>query len=74
MRNILCLTVYEAKGLEFDDVILFNFFKDSKCDNQWNLISDVLVEQKRTKIQKVAEFLDFELLECNEEAPDETDD
>lgn len=33
MRDMLCLTVYEAKGLEFDDVILFNFFKDSKCDN-----------------------------------------
>jgi hypothetical protein len=23
---MLCLTVYEAKGLEFDDVILYNFF------------------------------------------------
>ena len=26
LRSMLCLTVYEAKGLEFDDVILFNFF------------------------------------------------
>ena len=26
MKNMLCLTVYECKGLEFDDVILFNFF------------------------------------------------
>ena len=26
MKGMLCLTVYEAKGLEFDDVILFNFF------------------------------------------------
>ena len=33
MRDLLCLTVYEAKGLEFDDVILFNFFNDSKCDS-----------------------------------------
>jgi len=31
MRNMLCLTVYECKGLEFDEVILFNFFQDSKC-------------------------------------------
>jgi hypothetical protein len=25
-KNMLCLSVYEAKGLEFDDVILYNFF------------------------------------------------
>jgi len=28
-QNALCLTVYEAKGLEFEDVILYNFFEDS---------------------------------------------
>jgi DNA helicase IV len=33
LSNMLCLTVYEAKGLEFDDVILFNFFEDSKCES-----------------------------------------
>ena len=43
MRDMLCLTVYEAKGLEFDDVILFNFFRDSKCDSQWKLLNDVIV-------------------------------
>lgn len=26
LKAMLCLTVYEAKGLEFDDVILYNFF------------------------------------------------
>ena len=26
----LVLTIYEAKGLEFDDVLLYNFFKDSQ--------------------------------------------
>ena len=26
----IVLTVFEAKGLEFDDVLLYNFFKDSK--------------------------------------------
>jgi len=29
LRHALCLTLYEAKGLEFDDVILYNFFADS---------------------------------------------
>jgi len=43
MKDMLCLTVYEAKGLEFTDVILFNFFKDSKCGNEWNLLNDVWI-------------------------------
>ena len=28
--NILVLTVHEAKGLEFNDVILFNFFMEEE--------------------------------------------
>ena len=34
LKHALILTIYEAKGLEFDDVILYDFFKDSICD-QW---------------------------------------
>ena len=30
MKNAIRLTIYEAKGLEFDDVLLYNFFKDSQ--------------------------------------------
>ena len=26
-ENLLCLTVIESKGLEFDDVIVYNFFE-----------------------------------------------
>lgn len=39
MKSMLCLTVYESKGLEFDDVILFNFFAmgDIKT-NLWKLL------------------------------------
>ena len=29
LRYAIVLTVYEAKGLEFDDVLLYNFFSDS---------------------------------------------
>ena len=29
LRHGIVLSIYEAKGLEFDDVLLFNFFKDS---------------------------------------------
>ena len=27
----IVLTIYEAKGLEFEDVLLYNFFQDSSC-------------------------------------------
>lgn len=26
----LILTIYEAKGMEFNDILLYNFFKDSQ--------------------------------------------
>ena len=29
LRNAIVLTIFEAKGLEFDDVLLYNFFTDS---------------------------------------------
>lgn len=32
LRHALCLTVYEAKGLEFDDVILYNFFTETEAE------------------------------------------
>ncbi|KAM4028227.1 TPR and ankyrin repeat-containing protein 1 [Anomaloglossus baeobatrachus] len=34
----LVLTIYEAKGLEFDDVLLYNFFTDSEASKEWRLI------------------------------------
>ena len=30
LKHGLVLTIYEAKGLEFDDVLIYNFFKDSQ--------------------------------------------
>uniref|UniRef100_H3AAJ0 Tetratricopeptide repeat and ankyrin repeat containing 1 n=1 Tax=Latimeria chalumnae TaxID=7897 RepID=H3AAJ0_LATCH len=35
----LVLTIYEAKGLEFDDVLLYNFFTDSEAPKEWRVIS-----------------------------------
>ncbi|XP_005348261.1 TPR and ankyrin repeat-containing protein 1 [Microtus ochrogaster] len=38
----LVLTVYEAKGLEFDDVLLYNFFTDSEAYKEWKIISSFI--------------------------------
>ena len=63
---MLCLTVYECKGLEFDEVILFNFFQDSKCVSQWKLLNDVVASEKVVKRKTDIDFLDFEMLEAAE--------
>ena len=34
----LVLTIYEAKGLEFKSVLLFNFWNDSPAKNTWNVL------------------------------------
>jgi len=40
LRHALCLTVYEVKGLEFDDVILYNFFADSDIpEDHWRYLT-----------------------------------
>jgi hypothetical protein len=43
LQHALCLTIYEAKGLEFNDVILFNFFEESPCPDKWNLLKNLNV-------------------------------
>lgn len=35
----LVLTIYEAKGLEFDDVLLYNFFTDSEVREMLSVLS-----------------------------------
>ena len=34
------MTVQEAKGLEFDDVLIYNFFTDSDAGDLWRVISN----------------------------------
>ena len=44
LKHALCLTIYEAKGLEFDDVILYNFFTDSETKEDWRILKSLVVE------------------------------
>ena len=33
LKFAIVLTIFESKGLEFDDILLYNFFKDSQVSN-----------------------------------------
>lgn len=50
MKSMLCLTVYESKGLEFDDVILFNFFAMGEIKQaNWKFLQHLREEQNYRK-------------------------
>lgn len=63
LNNLLCLTVYESKGLEFNDVILYNFFDCGDASTaQWKLLNDIVYTTIKTpKLND--EILDFDLLD-----------
>ena len=61
LKHALCLTVYEAKGLEFDDVILFNFFAESEVPPaMWNKLRNI---QKREEADSKTRPQNFEDLD-----------
>lgn len=41
----LVLTIYEAKGLEFDDVLLYNFFTDSEVFRSYQFFGFFFLSQ-----------------------------
>ena len=53
LGHALCLTIYEAKGLEFEDVILYNFFTDSEEKDKWELINAMEVTDEYTPANNV---------------------
>ena len=53
-RNLI-LTIYESKGLEFDHVLLYNFFTGSKSAANWRVLTwylDAVIEAQRNKEQR----------------------
>ena len=63
-KNMLILSVYEAKGLEFDDVILYNFFHlGDVAKSEWKLLNDIAYEYVKRPIYK-NDILDFEALDA----------
>jgi len=50
-QGAMVLTVYESKGLEFDDVILFDFFNDSPCE--WtSVVNDIDIDEEEEQQQQ----------------------
>ncbi|XP_071715755.1 uncharacterized protein [Rutidosis leptorrhynchoides] len=44
-KNALVLTIVECKGLEFQDVLLYNFFGTSPLKDQWRVIYEYMKER-----------------------------
>lgn len=38
----LAMTILESKGLEFDDVFIWDFFADSRADSEWRVVLNFL--------------------------------
>ncbi|KAF3432418.1 hypothetical protein FNV43_RR27158 [Rhamnella rubrinervis] len=44
-KQALLLTILECKGLEFQDVLLYNFFGSSPLKNKWRVLYEYMKEQ-----------------------------
>jgi len=66
LKHALCLTVYEAKGLEFDDVILYNFFSESPLSaKEWELLSLLDIEDKKVDKDTFERYYFSKIEICN---------
>ncbi|KAK9742962.1 hypothetical protein RND81_03G208100 [Saponaria officinalis] len=45
-RRAIVLTIFECKGLEFQDVLLYNFFGTSPLEEQWRIIYEYMDQNK----------------------------
>lgn len=45
----LVITIPESKGLEFDDVVLFNFWSDSVAQKEWMALENYLEDVQRAR-------------------------
>ena len=66
LKGAIVLTVFEAKGLEFDDVFIIDFFKDSPAsEDEWRAICWYMSEwRKQHPDEEDGEEFATRLLEC----------
>ncbi|KAF6160731.1 hypothetical protein GIB67_035932 [Kingdonia uniflora] len=58
-KQALVLTIVECKGLEFQDVLLYNFFGTSPLKNNWRVIYEYMNEQDMLDSTEVRSFPRF---------------
>lgn len=56
--DAVVLTIYESKGLEFDDVLLYNFFKDSQAESEWRVVTGIIEELMKRSISAPSDIDD----------------
>ncbi|CAJ2677798.1 unnamed protein product [Trifolium pratense] len=58
-KQALVLTIVECKGLEFQDVLLYNFFGTSPLQNRWRVIYEYMNEQDMLEPAESKSFPSF---------------
>ncbi|KAK2383849.1 P-loop containing nucleoside triphosphate hydrolase superfamily protein [Trifolium repens] len=58
-KQALVLTILECKGLEFQDVLLYNFFGTSPLQNRWRVIYEYMNEQDMLEPTESKSFPSF---------------
>jgi ATP-dependent exoDNAse (exonuclease V) beta subunit len=56
----------QAKGLEFDTVILLNFWKDSPARKEWSIIYQFMKERNLKDCSKIGAFSEKHQVLCTE--------
>ncbi|WOH07546.1 hypothetical protein DCAR_0726978 [Daucus carota subsp. sativus] len=69
-NKALVLTILECKGLEFQDVLLYNFFSSSPFENDWRVIYEYMSDNHLLGSNTVTSFPRFDMekhgILCNE--------
>ncbi|CAJ2636390.1 unnamed protein product [Trifolium pratense] len=58
-KQALILTILECKGLEFQDVLLYNFFCTSPLKNRWRVIYEYMNEQDMLELAESKSYPSF---------------
>lgn len=53
LKNAVCMTIMESKGLEFEDVLVYDFFDSTNAFAAWNMLNNI---ELHTKDLSAAEY------------------
>ncbi|KAL6843850.1 hypothetical protein ACP4OV_026421 [Aristida adscensionis] len=59
-KQALVLTIVECKGLEFQDVLLYNFFSSSPLRNKWRVLYDYMENKNVIALSEEGSHPDFD--------------